>query len=129
MNAVTLEAYDFDESELMPINEKDDQQVRVAKLETNVQHIREDVSDIKVELRATNQRIDALSEKMDKRFDAANEEVNKRFDKQDVRIDRIEEKLSGIQLRLESWKVWALGLYAAQSGTLLWIMAKGFKWF
>jgi hypothetical protein len=122
MNAVTIGIYEFDESELMPINEKDDLQIQVAKLETNVQHIQSDVSDIKTDLRATNQRIDALSEKVDKRFDAMKEETNERFGK-------LETQVSGILLRLESWKVWALGLFAAQSGTLLWIMAKGFKWF
>ena len=169
MNAVVIRAYEFDESELMPINEEHDLQILVAKLETNVEHIREDVSEIKVELRGTNQRIDALSEKMDKRFDALIGDTNRRFekvdarfdaakaymdtrfdeqdarmdarfdkqdacmdtrfDKQDARMDRIEDKVNGILVRLESWKVWALGLYFALAAALLGVMAKGFKWF
>jgi hypothetical protein len=36
---------------------------------------------------------------------------------------------SGILVKLESWKVWALGLYVVLAGTLLGVMAKGFKWF
>ena len=147
MNAVVIRAYEFDESELMPINEEHDLQILVAKLETNVEHIREDVSEIKVELRGTNQRIDALSEKMDKRFDALIGDTNRRFEKvdarfdaakaymdtrfdeQDARMDRIEDKVNGILVRLESWKVWALGLYFALAAALLGVMAKGFKWF
>ena len=136
MNAVVIKAYEFDERELMPINEKDDLQVQVARLETNVQHIQSDVSDMKIDLRATNQRIDTLSEKMDTRFDTAKEEMNKRFDKSDsrmdkadARMDRIEEKLNGILVRLESCKAGALGLYAALAAALLGVMAKGFKWF
>jgi chromosome segregation ATPase len=180
MNAVLTEVFESDESELMPTSEKDDLPIQVAELRADVRHIQSDVSDIKIELRATNQRIDALSDKMDKRFDAmmgemnqrfdsargetnqrfdamskktdqnidslkgemdkrfdaAKGEVNQRFDKvdarfdrSDARMDRMEAQITGILVKLESWKVWALWLYVVLAGTLLGVMAKGFKWF
>lgn len=55
------------------------------------------------ELRATNQRIESLSQKTDERF------------------RKIEESLA-------SAKVWALGLYIALAGSLFYVLAHGFRW-
>jgi hypothetical protein len=76
----------------MPVNERDDQAVQIAELRADVRHIQSDTTDIKAELRATNQRIDGLKDS------------------------------------LASAKVWALGLYIALSGSLLYVLARGFKW-
>jgi chromosome segregation ATPase len=186
MNAVLTGDYDFNETEPMPMNEKDEQPIQLVELRVNLQHVQSDVSDMKVELRATNQRIDALSDKMDHRFDKLQGETNQRFDKLqgemdqrfdklqretsqrfdklqgemdqrfdkltgqtderfdkvderfdkvdarfdkvDARIDRVEEKVNDILIKLESWKVWAIGLYAALAGSMFYVMAKGFRW-
>jgi hypothetical protein len=76
----------------MPVNERDDQAVQIAELRADVRHIQSDTTDIKAEVRATNQRIDELKDS------------------------------------LASAKVWALGLYTALSGSLLYVLARGFKW-
>jgi uncharacterized coiled-coil protein SlyX len=65
---------------------------RVARIESHVEHINEVTTDLRVEQRRTNDKIDSLKEK------------------------------------LHSTTVWALLLYFALAGTLLGVMAKGFKW-
>jgi uncharacterized protein YlxW (UPF0749 family) len=78
----------------MPGNERVDFDLtaQVAELRADVRHVQSDTTDIKAELRATNQRIDSLRES------------------------------------LASAKIWALGLYIALTGSLLYVMAHGFKW-
>jgi predicted nucleic acid-binding Zn-ribbon protein len=98
------------------------------------------VSDIKTDLRATNQRIDTLEQKMerkfevakqdlDKRFDEAKKDNDKRFEKVEERLDRLDVGIVAIKDTLASWKVWAIGLYAGLAGSMFFVMAKGFKWF
>lgn len=140
MNAVLTGVYDFDESEPMPVTEKDDLPIQVAELRSDVRHIQSDVSDIKTDLRATNQRIDTLEQKMerkfevakqhlDKRFDEAKKDNDKRFEKVEERLDRLDVGIIAIKDTLASWKVWAIGLYAGLAGSMFFVMAKGFKWF
>jgi uncharacterized protein YlxW (UPF0749 family) len=87
----------------MPVNERDDQGVQIAELRADVRHIQSDTTDIKAELRATNQRIDSLRQSMDQRFD-------------------------DLKDSLASAKIWALGLYIALGGSMLYVLARGFKW-
>jgi hypothetical protein len=91
MNAVLRECEPAEDAH-MPVNERDDQAVQIAELRADVRHIQSDITDIKAEVRATNQRIDELKDS------------------------------------LASAKVWALGLYMALSGSLLYVLARGFKW-
>ena len=86
MNAVLRESKQA-EGAHMPVNERDDQAVQIAELRADVRHIQSDTTDIKAELRATNQRIDGLKDSLA-----------------------------------------ALGLYIALSGSLLYVLARGFKW-
>jgi len=79
----------------MPTNEKVDFDlaVQVAELRADVRHVQSDTTDIKAELRVTNERLDSLKDS------------------------------------LASAKVWALGLYIALAGSLLYVLARGFRWF
>lgn len=140
MNAVLTGVYDFDESEPMPVTEKDDLPIQVAELRSDVRHIQSDVSDIKTDLRATNQRIDTLEQKMERKFEVAKQDLDKRFDeakkdndkqfeKVEERLDRLDVGIVAIKDTLASWKVWAIGLYAGLAGSMFFVMAKGFKWF
>jgi uncharacterized protein YlxW (UPF0749 family) len=78
----------------MPGNERVDFDLtaQVAELRADVRHVQSDTTDIKAELRATNQHLDSLRKS------------------------------------LASAKIWALGLYIALTGSLLYVMAHGFKW-
>ena len=94
---------------------------QVIELRSDVRHIQSDVTEIKAELRATNQRIDALAERVDGRFESFAVTVGQRYQK-------VEGQIASLKDALWSAKLWALGLYAAQSGTMLLVMAHGFKW-
>jgi outer membrane murein-binding lipoprotein Lpp len=83
---------------------------RLARLESDVKHVQTDVSDIKVELRRTNDKIDSLETKFEAKFDS------------------IRAVLDAMRADAASTKIWALGLYIALASTLLFVMAKGFKW-
>jgi len=86
------------------VNMSDQLEVRVARIESDVQHIKEVTTDLRVELRRTNDKIDALDAKVDGKFD-------------------------GLKDKLHSVTIWALLLYIALAGSLLTVLAKGFKWF
>ena len=100
-------------------------QTQVARLESDVQHILTNVADIKVELRRNNDRIDDVKKTLNERIDTVSETLNKRID--DLR-DSLTSKIDALGKELASAKMWAIGLYVGQSATLLFVMAKGFKW-
>ena len=74
-------------------------EVRVARIESHVEHIDKVTTDLQVEQRRTNDKIDKLRDVID-----------------------------GLKDRINATTVWALLLYFALAGTLLGVMAKGFKW-
>jgi predicted nuclease with TOPRIM domain len=120
MNAVLRESKQA-EGARMPVNERDDQAVQIAELRADVRHIQSDTTDIKAELRTTNQRIDSLRQGTDERL----EKLNQGFDD---RFGRLERKFDELKDSLASAKVLALGLYIVLSGSLLYVLARGFKW-
>ena len=105
----------------MPLNEKDEQAVQIAELRSDVRHIQSDVSDIKAELRGWNQRFDAIAKRTDERF----EKIDLKFERIEQKFDQ---KFDGLKDSLASAKNWAIGLYIALAGSLLFVMAHGFKW-
>jgi len=109
----------------MPLNERDEQAVQIAELRSDVRHIQSDVTDIKVELRTWNQRFEALVKRTDERFEQISQQFNQKFEKIDQKFDQ---KFDSLKDSLASAKIWALGLYIALTGSLLFVMAKGFKW-
>ncbi|HEY4213150.1 MAG TPA: hypothetical protein VGM84_16845 [Steroidobacteraceae bacterium] len=44
------------------------------------------------------------------------------------RLDKVDSKIDALKESLSSAKVWALTLYFALAGSMLFVMAKGFKW-
>jgi chromosome segregation ATPase len=144
MNAA-LRKYDPTEGSHMPANEKVDFDlaVQVVELRSDVRHIQSDTTDIKAELRATNQRLDSLSQKTDERFerleqkmDGRLERLEQKFDRRfetnnaniDERFDKVDKRFQKLEESLASAKVWALGLYIALAGSLFYVLAHGFKW-
>ena len=130
---------------------------QIARLESDVQHIHIVVSDIKVDLRrtndkidATNSRVDVLRDKLEQGFREVNarvdgvqerltgkiegvrEELTQRIEsvREDLtqKIEGVREDLTSVRHDIASMKVWAMGLYFALAGSLLFVMAKGFKW-
>jgi peptidoglycan hydrolase CwlO-like protein len=110
MNAAFKRDPDREERTTMPLNDNGDLREQVAGLRSDVRHIQGDITDIKAELRATNQRIDGTNQ----RIDSVNESLTKRID--------------SLSQSLNAAKIWALILGGSAYGSLLLVMAKGFKW-
>ena len=127
MNAV-MHKYDMTQGADMPADENDNLAVQVAALRADVRHIQADVTDIKADLRVTNQRVESLRketaegfDKVDQRFESQRKETGERFEK-------VEKEIGEVKNSLASAKIWALGLYFALAGSLLYVLARGFKW-
>jgi predicted nucleic acid-binding Zn-ribbon protein len=71
---------------------------RVARLEVNVEHIRADVSDIKLDLRRLNDKIDAVDENLTAKIDGVDQKLTAKIDDLDQRltakIDGVDQKLT-----------------------------------
>lgn len=91
---------------------------RIARIESDVQHIKTDTADLRVELRRTNDKIDAGFQRVDKKIDDGHKELNKK-------IDDVYKELKD---KLHSLSVWALLLYITLAGGLLTVIARAFKW-
>jgi dsDNA-specific endonuclease/ATPase MutS2 len=75
--------------------------------------------------KALNQKIDDASKTLNQKIDDVSKALNQKID--DVR-EQLTSKIDALAKELASAKMWAIGLYVGQSATLLFVMAKGFKW-
>lgn len=153
MNALLLEPEPMEE-----IRMREDEQYErlLGEMRSDIRHLQSDVTDIKADQRIGFDKIDdrfdkvdARFEKIDDRFDKVDDRFQKmedRFDKVDVRFQKMDDKvdarflkaddrfgsiekgLADLKVSLASAKVWAIGLYVAFAGTMLLVMARGFKW-
>jgi outer membrane murein-binding lipoprotein Lpp len=98
MNAV-MHRYDPTEGADMPESENNNLAIQVAELRSDVRHVQSDVTDVKANVRALEQK-----------FETVNKEIG------------------AVKNSLWSAKIWALGLYFALAGSLLLVLARGFKW-
>jgi hypothetical protein len=122
-----LRKYEMEGSD-MPANENDS----LGELRADVRHIQADVTDIKADLRVTNQKIESLRKetgeqisKLDQKFDQKFESFRKETTEGFTNVDQV---ISEIKESLASAKIWALGLYVGLAGTLFYVLARGFKW-
>jgi septal ring factor EnvC (AmiA/AmiB activator) len=104
-------------------------QAQIARLASDVKHVQTDVADIKVDLRRVDDKLAAMNAYMAS-VDARVYQVEQKLIEKigGLRIDLTKE-IDAIRKDISSMKVWALTLYFAQAGSLLFVMAKGFKWF
>ena len=112
----------------MPAGENENLAAQVEGLRADVRHLQADVTDIKANQRETNQRIESHRKettdgfaKVDQRFEAVRKETGERFEK-------VEKEIREVKDSLASAKIWALGLYLALAGSLLYVLARGFRW-
>jgi peptidoglycan hydrolase CwlO-like protein len=117
------------------VMEDEQTQRLLGEMQSDIRHLQSDVTDIKADQRIRFDKIDARFEKVDERFDKidarfekVDENIDARFEKTDDRFRSIEKDLGAIKDALASAKVWAIGLYIALAGTMLYVMARGFKW-
>jgi predicted nucleic acid-binding Zn-ribbon protein len=113
MNAV-MRKYAVTEAEDMSADERSHLEIQVAELRADVRHVQSDTTEIKAELRATTTEIKA-------ELHATTTEIKTELRATNQRMDDLEDSLA-------SAKIWALGLYVALSGSMFYVMARGFKW-
>ena len=93
----------------------------VATLKVDVEYIKRDVSEIKVALNGVNETLGTLDTRIhqnEKSLLSSQKDLTER-------IDGLEIRIAG---KIDSAKLWAMGLYVAQGAGLLFVMAKGLKW-
>lgn len=83
---------------------------RLGKLEAHVEHIRTDISDLKVDVRRLNDKVDAVDKRLNAKIDTLRESIEKQLSK--LNVGRAHDR------------IWFLLIGA----TILGVMAHGFKW-
>jgi hypothetical protein len=76
---------------------------QVAELRADVRHAQNDITDLKSDVRELNQRVEKGFERVDKKF------------------EQVKDAMHSVQM-------WAIGLYIALAGTLLYVIARSAKW-
>ena len=120
MNAVMYK-YEMTEGADMPANEDNSLAIQVVELRSDVRHIQSDVTDLKADFRAFRKETGDRFDKVDQRF----EKIEEKFDQ---KFDSIKKEIGEIKDILASAKIWALGLYFALAGSLLYVLARALKW-
>ena len=132
------------EEDAMSANEDSrDNPSQLAELRADVRHLQADVTDLKTEVRANNQRIDALNDKLELKIDALGDKLDKKVDAlgdkfykafDDLR-DKNNDKMTALLLRIEdvsksvgSAKLWAVLVFCGIVASLLSVLAHGLKW-
>ncbi len=111
-------------------------EVQVAKLAADVEHIKTDVADIKIDLRRVAGSAIGLDSRLNAKLDGFEQRLTAKIDAMGQsltgKIDAMEQNLIGridaLRDEFASAKVWALGLYFGLAASMLLVMAKGFKW-
>jgi chromosome segregation ATPase len=71
---------------------------RVARLEANVEHIRSDISDMKIDLRRLNDKVESIDQKLITKIDGVEQRLITRIDgveqRLSAKIDSVDEKLT-----------------------------------
>jgi len=120
MNAALKRERESSEDAYVSTNEKDSLPAQVEGLRADVRHLQSDVTDIKADIRDVRGEIkDVRSEIKDVRGEI--KDVRGEIRDTNKRIDHLIESLA-------SAKVWAICLYVAFAGSMLYVMARGFKW-
>jgi chromosome segregation ATPase len=129
-------------------------EIRMARMESDIQHIKTDTADLRVELRRTNDKIDVTNKRIDaardeliKKMDDGHKELSKKIEDGHKDLSKkIEEghkelnkkiedgdnelagRIDGLKDKLHSLTIWALLLYFTLAGGLLTVIARAFKW-
>jgi hypothetical protein len=111
---------------------------RVARLEANVEHIRSDISDIKIDVRRLGDKIDTVDRNLTTKIDAIDLKLTDKIDAADQRlsgrIDGLKDSVMSLALTMEkSFAALKIGRaldrvwWLLMSGALLGVMARAFK--
>lgn len=101
---------------------------RVGILEANIEHIRSDISEMKVDIRRLNDKVDGVEQRLTAKIDAV-------YQERSGKIESVKDCVASLALTVEKGfaelkvaraldRIWWL----LQSAALLGIMARAFKW-
>jgi hypothetical protein len=96
-------------------------EARIARLESDVSHVRSDLGEIKVDLRALRDKVDSVEKLVHDKFDSLRREIG------GLRGDNGGE-FTSLRSEIASMKVWGLTLIMTMTGVMLTVMARGFGW-
>jgi len=103
-------------------------QERIARLESHVEHIQSDVTDVKADVRKLSEKIDTEVRKLNEKIDALKDTVSNLTTQIEARFERmngqIEVRFAKLNMSRALDKVWWL----LSMASLLAVMARGFKW-
>jgi hypothetical protein len=119
------------EFEEVPVEE------RLARLESSVEHIQSDVSEMKVDIRRLNDKIDGVDQKLCVKIDSLDQRLCAKIDGGDQKlsdkIDSLKDQVSGLALTMEKsnsqLRIWAMTFYISGAGALLTFLAHSLHWF
>ena len=103
-------------------------EARIARLEAHTEHIQSDVQILRQDMNGLRQETKDLHEKLDTKIETKFSELDK---KTDLKFGELSEKFDQLRKSLESMKigrVWDRVWMLLAMGTLLGVMARGFKW-
>jgi predicted RNase H-like nuclease (RuvC/YqgF family) len=108
---------------------------RAARLEANVEHIRQDVAETKTDVRRLNDKIDNVDQRLSDKIDRVDQKLSAKIDSvkdlvttlainMEKRFADMEKSFATLQAARAFDRVWWLLMSAA----LLGVMARAFKW-
>jgi peptidoglycan hydrolase CwlO-like protein len=111
-------------------------ETRIARIESDVEHIAANTADLRVELRRTNDKIDDGLQKLNKKIDDGHKELSNKIDgnykdlsnRMDSNYKDLMARDDSLKDKLHSLSLWALLLYFTLAGGLLTVIARAFKW-
>ena len=110
---------------------------RLARLQSNVEHIQSDVSEMKVDIRRLNDKFDGMDQRLCAKIDGVDQKLSAKIDAIDqkftAKFDSLKDQISGLALTMEKshsqLRVWAMTFYIGMAGGLLTFLAHSLHWF
>ena len=97
---------------------------RVARLEVNVEHIQKDVSEIKVDVRRLNDKIDAVDQRLTGKIDSVKDALATLAINMEKGFAAVEKSLGELRTARGFDRVW----YLLMAAGMLSVVARAFKW-
>jgi chromosome segregation ATPase len=101
---------------------------RVARIESDVEHVKTNTANLVVELRRTNERIDATNRHIEGIRETLVQKTDGALGRLGEKFDRLDKSLDGLLEDIRSAKIWGLFLYFTLAGGLLILIARTFEW-
>lgn len=114
-------------------------EARIARLESDVGHMRSDLAEVKADVRILrdkmdvtgirlSERIDNLGARLDDKIDKSNSSLGARIDELNAGLNGLNVRFDGVKDSITAAKTQALLLYVALAGGMFGTMARGFGW-